>query len=232
MVMLGTYVPDQLTVVTFDEAAEALRAGLRAETGKAPPEDVQALALAKTALEVFRFKSMHLWNFGNIKQGEQDPGMYTCFACGEELSTGSYWFEPDGRIKHNGVWSQPHVFDPPNDGGHPQTRFRAYANRFDGAYEYVSFLARGTRYRPAWQGLLSGDPHQFVHALKMAGYFTAQEAPYLAAVTSLWSEFRRRLRGIPVIEQEVDDGLPTWAELRAQVINRQFDIDNVIGRAA
>lgn len=188
--MIATFTPDVLTPQTFEEAAEAMKAALP----KGASDSVLALALGKTALETGRWKSTHCWNLGNVKAGDDYVGMFTAFACGEELKEGSCWFEPDGTIKNltKGTTTKPQSFDVPP--GHPTTRFRAYANRFDGAFEYVDFVQTG-RYAQAWLALLAGDAAGYVHQLKLKGYFTAAEAPYVAGVVSLQKEFVGRLRG-------------------------------------
>ena len=201
--MIATYTQDALTVLPFDQAQSALRWAIKAAIGKPPTFEVLALALAKTALETGRWTKIHRHNFGNVKAGDSYTGQYTCFACGENLPDGEHWFEPDGmdRNKRTGVVTgQGTIAVPP---GHPQTRFRAYANEFDGADAYVSFVAGG-RYAQAWQRLLAGDAAGYVHALKLAGYFTAPEAPYAAGVVSLQREFLGKLRGEAPESAEVD----------------------------
>lgn len=188
--MLATFTPDVLTPQTFEEAAEAMRAALPSGAS----DVVLALAMAKCALETGRWKSTHCWNLGNVKAGDTYVGMFTSFACGEELVEGSCWFEPDGTIKNltHGTVRKPVAFDVPP--GHPMTRFRAYANRFDGAFEYTDFVRNG-RYAQAWLALLAGDAVGYVHQLKLRGYFTAAEAPYTAGVVALQREFLGKLCG-------------------------------------
>jgi len=188
--MIATFTEDALTPFSFEEADEAMRSALPKGSSVA----VRALALAKTALETGRWKKIHAHNWGNIKAGDSYAGMFTCFACGEELPEGSCWFEPNGTVKNltKGTVYKPVAYDVPP--GHPQTRFRAYANRFDGAFEYVDFVQNG-RYAQAWQALLAGDAAGYVHQLKLKGYFTAAEGPYTAGVVSLQKEFIGKLNG-------------------------------------
>ena len=192
--MLATYTPARLTPLPFEQAAPALKWSLATTIGKSPSPEVLALALAKTALETGRWQKIWLWNYGNLKAGETFAGQYQCFSCGENLADGEHWFEPDGtdRNKRTGVVSGAGTFALPP--GHPQTRFRAYANEYDGAEAYVEFVAGG-RYAQAWLRLLAGDAAGYVHALKLASYFTAPEAPYAAGVISLQREFLGKLRG-------------------------------------
>lgn len=188
--MIATHVEDLLTPFSFEEAAAAMRYALMLQLGKDPDAAVLALALAKTALETGRWQKIHRYNWGNIKAGEKYVGMYTCFRCNEVIKGKVVWFSPttDGFT------------EPP---GHPQTRFRAYANHYDGAVEYVRFVSSG-RYGGAWSALLTGDAAEFVHRLKLAGYFTADESAYLKGVVGLRDEFLKRLRGMPVEEHQPD----------------------------
>jgi len=190
--MLATFTPDVLTPQTFEEATEAMTAALP----KGTSTEALALALGKCALETGRWKKTHCWNMGNVKSGNSYVGMFTSFACGEELAEGSCWFEPDGTIKNltKKTVTKPVAYDVPP--GHPQTRFRAYANRFDGTFEYVEFVKTG-RYAQAWQYLLAGNATAYVHELRARGYFTANESQYLAGVASLQREFLAKLRGDP-----------------------------------
>lgn len=221
--MIATFTEDLLTPLTFEEADEAITAALP----RGVSVGVRALALAKTALETGRWKKIHFWNFGNVKADDDYVGQFTCFACGEELKEGSCWFEPDGKIKNltHGTITRPVAFDVPP--GHPQTRFRAYANRFDGAYEYVDFVQNG-RYSQAWIALLAGDAVGYVHQLKLKDYFTALEAPYVAGVVSMQREFIARLNG----QQHVEPHLPDWGAIQACARLSLSHPDDYLGHAA
>lgn len=195
----------RLTPLSFGEASSSLAAALRSNLGKAPSRQALALACAKSALETGRWKSIWNFNFGNVKAGDKYVGNYCCFELNEVLHEDGkdvvVWFSPRGRLDGKGgkVVAEPFE-DPP---GHPQTRMRAHANQFDGAFAYADFVAGG-RYAAAWQRLLVGDAVGYVHALKLAGYFTAPEADYTKGVVSLQKEFLAKLAGIAP-EQEVGD---------------------------
>jgi hypothetical protein len=220
--MIATFTPDLLTPFAFEEADEAMTAALP----RGSSIQVRSLALAKTALETARWKKLHWFNWGNIKAGPDFMGMFTCFACGEELGDGSHWFEPDGTDKNltKGTVARPVKYDVPP--GHPQTRFRAYANRFDGAFEYVDFVNNG-RYAQAWLSLLAGDAAGFVHNLKLKGYFTALEAPYLAGVVSMQREFAAKLQGQHPEPAQVD-----WGAIQACARLALSHPDDHLGHAA
>ncbi len=221
--MEATYISPIYTKWSWQDAAEALRAALRNYVQAVSPETL-ALAMGKTALESGRWGqrsgAMKCHNLGNIKCGETYRGMFTCFSCDEILpGRGRVWFEPDGREQDSHGWSQPIIYEVPD--GHPQTRFRAYANRFDGCYQYVDFIAQGKRYKAAWQELLRGDAAAYVHALKAAGYFTADEAIYRKGVVSLQQEFLEKLDGAATSETVIEDH--EWETLRVLVARDRFD---------
>ncbi|HTJ17859.1 MAG TPA: hypothetical protein VL494_13860 [Steroidobacteraceae bacterium] len=195
--MLATYTAPKKTPFGFGEASDAMRAALRDKLGKDPTREVLALALAKTALETGRWQSIWNANWGNVKAGEQYVGQYTCILLNEVLHRDGkdvvVWFAPEGELV-GGPGSAIKGVRVAVPSGHPQTRMRAYANRFDGAFSYVDFVGGG-HYAAAWQRLLAGDAAGYVHALKLAGYFTADEATYARTVVSLHKEFLGKLAG-------------------------------------
>lgn len=219
--MTATYTEDQLTPFSFDVAAEAMRAALMdALKGQHPTDDTMSLALAKTALETGRWQYIHCYNWGNIKAGQSYVGQYTAFACNEVLGGKVVWFAPGGRLAQKGgpVVAEASPLPP----GHYQTRFRAYANQYDGAYEYVDFVASG-RYVDAWKELLVGDADGYVNALHAKGYFTADPAVYGRGVKSLQAEFRAKLQGKdwPAAQTEDFD----WDLIRATIIGNSLNHD-------
>jgi hypothetical protein len=167
--MRAELLPDELTKVTAKDCARAFRSAFETVVGKTPSDACLALLVAQSALESGRWKSMHCWNFGNIKASPEYSGFYCQFRCNEVI---------DGRVQ----W-----FDPP----HPQCNFRAFRSAEGGAVDHIGFLANRRRYAEAWRIAQTGDPVAFVGALKRAGYFTADEAPYRRAVTSLFNEYLR-----------------------------------------
>jgi hypothetical protein len=224
--MQAVFTPDELTPFSFEEAAEAMEAALADQLKAKPSREVLALALAKTALETGRWKKIHCFNWGNIKAGEHYAGMFTCFLLNEVLGGKVVWFAPEGQLiagPGSAITGQ-HYAVPD---GHPQTRMRAYANRFDGAYSYVDFVS-GSRYAGAWKLLLKGDAAGYVHALKLAGYFTADEATYAKGVISLQKEFIGKLADLPHHEIEhanVPDEVFTAAQTahNLMVLERALD---------
>ena len=165
--MKATIVPDLLTRCDAPTYLRAIRSGLETLSGRTPSTAHVAVLTAQSALESGRWRSMHRFNPGNIKASPTYEYLYCQFRCNEVIG---------GKV----LW-----FDPP----HPQTNFRAFMDLDTGVLDYLRFLADRARYRPAWEAAASGDPVRFVHALKTAGYFTADEAPYLRAVVSLFHEY-------------------------------------------
>lgn len=195
--MIATYMPPVKTPFTFDEAADAMRWAMQSAAGDDVNNDVLALALAKSALETGRWKSIWNNNWGNVKAGPDYEGWYTCIVLNEVLmrhgKPSLVWFAPEGELTASpakGGKLTGKIYPVPD--GHPQTRMRHYANRFDGADQYVRFVASG-RYKHAWAALLQGDAREYVRRLKAAKYFTADETRYHAGVASLQREFVRKL---------------------------------------
>lgn len=218
-VMTATYDDPVLCVgpneVTWEMAVEAATWALKLQLGHAPSDATLALALGKIFLETGRLRSCWNNNFGNIKASSTYIGMYTAFGCNEVLGGKVVWFSPRGRLDKKGGVVVAEWYD--DEPWHPQTRFRAYANHFDGMDQYCTFIATG-RYKVAWAKLLSGDANGFVHELKIAGYFTADEAVYAAGVKAIQSELLAKLKKkpAPVIQ------LPTQQEILACINCDQF----------
>jgi len=214
--MRAVFKEDAITSSSFEEARGIVSSGLSSLLNEAPATSVIALVLAKITLESGRsgtilFTSCHQGNVGNIKAAPDYEGMFTLYACNEVLSGEVVWFAPGGRLdKKGGVVVSEHYPVPPAGDGHPQCRFRAYANLVDGIYEYLDFIWR-EKYRDAREALLTGDPHAYVHALKVLHYFTADETVYGRGVTALHAEFLKRLRG----ENPPPEPTPSLDGLRA-----------------
>lgn len=193
--MQAVYVNDRVTPYSFDDAAEAMRGALSAELGAPPSRECLALALAKCALETGRWRSIHQHNWGNIKAGTTYVGQYCCFELNEVLDGKVVWFGPRGRLSGKGGKVVAEACeDPP---GHAQTRMRAHANKYDGAYAYVDFMARGAkgRFLTAFNCMKAGNVQGMVEEMKRRGYFTADLASYMSAVASINREFLGKLAG-------------------------------------
>jgi hypothetical protein len=224
MTMRATYTEPLRTPLSFQQTEAAMRWALKSQIGREPRDVALALALAKTALETGRWNSIWNFNLGNVKAGESYSGNYTCITLNEVLKGKLVWFAPEGELTAAPSKGGKLVGAPiPVPEGHPQTRMRAYANVYDGADGYVDFVAKG-RYFAAWKQLLDGDPVGYVHTLKMAGYFTADEATYARGVCSLHREMLARLRS----EEPPKDVDLEWAKLVETVPQLQFDLTDLV----
>jgi len=200
--ILGTYKENELTPFPFEVAYACMRWALQTFIQGPIPNDVLSLALAKTALETGRWTKIHDYNWGNQKYLSSMAGMFTCFGCDEIIGGHRVWFDPTTPCDPNDPLGMPNTkFSnctvPP---GNPQTRFRAFANEYDGVDQYVDLIANSKRYSASWKVLLTGNATAWVHALKMAGYFTADEATYAKGVVSLQKEFLSKINKMPVTE--------------------------------
>jgi hypothetical protein len=220
----AAYAPPARTPIAFATVVDAMRWALTWVLGVDPSDQVLSLALAKTALETGRWLQIWLNNWGNVKAGPDYVGNFTCITLNELLNGKLVWFAPEGQLSASpakgGKLIGPPIAVPD---GHPQTRMRAYANAYDGVLSYVEFVSGG-RYKAAWARLLEGDAVAYVHALKMAGYFTADEALYRKGVVSLQTEMLARLRSEappPAVDIE-------WERLKQIVPTLQFDVDDLL----
>jgi hypothetical protein len=222
--MIATYKPPMRTPLSFQQAKECMHWALKWILGKDPSDEVLALAMAKCALETGRWQQIWLNNWGNVKAGGEHRGMFTCIVLNEVLNGKLVWFAPEGQLScapsKGGKLIGVPIAVPD---GHPQTRMRAYASEFSGVESYIDFVANG-RYKAAFAQLLKGDAVAYVHALKIAMYFTADEAPYARGVASLQREMLARIRAEeppPKVDLE-------WERLVAAVPGMQFDVTDLL----
>ena len=221
--MQAVYVPAVRTPMSFAEAESCARWILKCELGHEPSGEVLALFLAKTALETGRWTQIWNDNWGNVKASTSYEGMFTCITLNELLGGKLIWFSPEGQLTTAPSRGGVLVGAPlPVPDGHPQTRMRALANHWDGVDTYAEFVR--THYRGAWSRLLAGDAIGYVHALKLAYYFTADEGPYARGVVAMQREFLTRLRAEappPAVDLE-------WHRLVETVAGCQFDLADLI----
>jgi len=150
-------VKDKMTPLTSEQAAKALSDGYLLVTKKRPSKAILALLIAQTASETGNWKSIHHYNFGNVR-GVAPDGMWTSFRAGEiDASGNQYFLEED--------------LSPTS-----QNRFKAFKNAADGAANYIKSL----RDRPNWwNGLQTGTVPGFIKGLTTyPKYFTANPVTY------------------------------------------------------
>jgi hypothetical protein len=150
-------VDDKLTPLTPDQAAKALSDGYLLVTGKRPSKEILSLLIAQTAEETGNWKSLHHYNFGNVR-GVAEDGLWTSFRAGEIINGEETFLEKD--LSPTSI-----------------NRFRAYRDAAHGGAAYVKAL----KDRPNWwNGLQTGTVEGFIRGLTTAPYkyFTANPISY------------------------------------------------------
>lgn len=184
--MIAQYLPDKLTKLTPREAVAALRVAYLEIEGAQPSVECLAIHTAQSALESARWKSLHNFCFTNAKAGPNYAGFFGCYKCNERLNGKWVYFVPEGELV-GAFGSQLKNAPLPVPDGHPQTRFRAFRTIEDGALDHMQLVKR--KWPEAWTAARGGDVVGFVQGLKQRNFFTADLAPYLAGVSSLYREF-------------------------------------------
>jgi flagellar protein FlgJ len=121
-------------------------------TGRQAPPGVLQALGAQASLETGAGQSMYNFNFGGVKGA--GPGGQTANAMTHEVINGK-----DVTLRQH---------------------FRAYATLDEGAEDYVRLMTQ--RFSGALPYAATGDLNGFAHALKQAGYYTASETDYAAAL--------------------------------------------------
>ena len=150
------------TPVSEAQMADAIIKVWRDKFGANPSKEQVAMILAQNDLETGHRKSMWNFNVGNITTGANGAFDYY-----DDLTT-------DEQVSP-GVWKKMNL------------KYRAYPNLEAGVRDYINLLSTG-RYTKAWQHILNPDPASFSKALKEAGYYTANEAPYTKTLVSLFDK--------------------------------------------
>lgn len=150
------FVENRMTPLDPNTAAQALSQGFKNTTGSKPDKTTLGLLLGQVALETANFRSIHNFNFGNVR-GTAPDGGWTSFTAGEIVG---------GK----------EVILPPGE----NNKFRAYPDAISGATDYIKVL----RGRPNWwNGLLSKSPEGFIKGLTTyPAYFTASPSLYLSVL--------------------------------------------------
>lgn len=156
-------VPNKLTPLTRAQALNALAKAFLAVTGANPSPEVLSLLVAQTALETGEWKSLHNFNWGNIKAAHDYP-LQTTFGC---------WEMVDGK----------RVDYPAND---PHCMFRAYPDAASGVVDYIKTLKSRANW---WNGLQTGTPEGFNAGLStVPKYYTADPTAYLKLLKTEFEE--------------------------------------------
>lgn len=159
---MGKFYTATRTKVSHAQMRDAITSAWANLLGDTPPSSRSLLVLlAHWDMETNAGEKMYNFNVGNKKaKPNGDWGDYTFFATFERLN---------GMIVH---------FWPPD----PQCCFRAYSSLADGCLDYLAGLYAHKRFKLAWPAIIAGDPIEFAHQLKLAGYYTATESSYKSAM--------------------------------------------------
>ena len=149
------HVEAQRTPVSPADLRAAIGRAYTKVTGKATSAALLDTLTAQASLETGRGGAMYNYNFGGIK-GHSASGDTADYLTHEILGG------QDVKIKQG---------------------FRAYASLDAGAEDYVKVLQK--RFGGALDVAQTGNVDGFAHALKQAGYYTASESSYAAALRSL-----------------------------------------------
>ncbi len=188
---MATELPDLKTVASKEEVLRALWEAWLHCFGVPPKKESIWILLAQTALETGWMASCHNWNLGNVKSREGDGFDYCFFACNEILKKAAAeayvakspqtakitTYRKDGTCI---IWFYPK---------HPACRFRAFHTLLEGCIDHISLVHK--RFARSWPAVLAGDPAQYAHALKLQGYYTADEASYKKTLVSVFGTVSR-----------------------------------------
>lgn len=173
--MSATLVPTVRTKYTLNELIGGLVRGWFKKFGVIPKKSSIGVLYAQNALETGGTVSMWNNNIGNVKfvaskNPDDDNGK-------QYMMLANVWEVING---------QKVTFQPP----HPATWFRAYPTLGDGIAEHMDFL-KNHRYQKAWVAVEAGDPTNFAHLLKVAGYYTAPESDYVRLMNTYFNKFMK-----------------------------------------
>jgi len=148
------HVDPERTPVGVGDLRAAIGRAYTRVTGKAPSASLVNSLTAQASLETAGGRSMYNFNFGGVKGA--GPGGQTANCLTHEVIGGK-----DVTVHQD---------------------FRAYASLDEGAEDYVRLMVQ--KFGGALPYAASGSLDGFAHALKQAGYYTASEADYAAALKS------------------------------------------------
>ena len=174
------------TPISVVDLESALHAAWADKFGTPPPTNAVEVLMSQSALETGAWAKCIAFNLGNIKSPHGADGDWCFFTTHETLST-----EAAQRVAAASTPSAPaHLVSPTDvvlEPRHPGCRFRAFSTLAAGARWYLDFLA--AHEATAWPAVLAGDPFAFSHALKLHGYYTADEATYTAGVVRFFDAY-------------------------------------------
>lgn len=164
-------VPTVRTTYTKDKLIQGFIEGWKLQFGVFPKKESIAVIWAQNAIETGSTGSMWNNNIGNVKV--LDIAGQTIKYC----ALSGVWELVNGKrvnltVEDPGSW------------------FRSFDTLADGIAFHFNFL-KNKRYKLSWAAVEAGDPKQFSHLLKIAGYYTAPEAQYTSAVVAYYNKFMK-----------------------------------------
>ncbi len=145
-------VAPERTPVAVRELRAALGRAYVRVTGAPATSAVLQTLTAQASVETGRGQSMYNFNFGGVKGASPRGQSASCLT--HEVTGGQ-----TVTVRQS---------------------FRAYASLDEGAEDYVRLMV--TRFGGAMPSAATGNLDSFAHALKQAGYYTASESDYAAAL--------------------------------------------------
>ncbi len=167
---MGNKVNKENNPVSESQMAQAMIEAWKDLFGNQPSKEQIAILMSQNALETGHRKSMWNYNVGNLTTG---PGW-----------KGDYWEGLDWLYEHfkgrSGLDERRKKSI--------KLQYRAYPSLKDGAKDYLRMISSG-RYSKAWQSIVHPNIEEYSKALKQAGYYTADEAPYTKGLQNLFKQF-------------------------------------------
>jgi hypothetical protein len=192
--------PAERTPIEVGELLVLFRGAWESYLSEVPKKESLLVLLAQWALETGHGKSVWNHNLGNVKATVTGLSDYCFFACNEILSTKraeQYQSASPSTAKITKragdkcvIWFYPK---------HPACCFRAFTTIELGVVDHFNTMCR--RFASAWPFVVKGDPAGFSHALKLAGYYTADEREYTKNVASIFNAYSRRFPDPPKIDR-------------------------------
>ena len=176
-----TEVPTRRTSMTPPIAVGHIADAYRTALGRVPKPKTLAILVAQSALETGQWKSMWLYNFGNMRAGRNYGGKTQSLKGADEIINGK-------RVTGAAV----------------EAGFRAYDSAHEGALDFVRFLmvdttpnnGRPNKWEVAAEAAERGDLKTYVFALSdpdgnpgtSDGYFTADPDIYYDGLRALYEQ--------------------------------------------
>lgn len=173
--MAAILVPTVKTSYNGTQMVAGFIKGWANQFNEIPKKESVGVVWSQNAIETGSTTSMWNNNIGNVKYAPSKNQ------------------DDDNNIKYmmlSNVWEiingKKVIFQPP----HPATWFRSFDTLEEGVGFHLDFL-KNHRYKNSWSAIETGDPAQFAHLLKVAGYYTAPEADYIKGMNFHFNKFMK-----------------------------------------